>query len=108
MWRSASDPNLKHQIRMKDRLDKLTTPIIHLYGRQDVMGPVENAYLQEDRLPNVQFFYPDDCGHQGQTDQPEMFNAVFAEFFRDGKVSKATAEWAGVSDRRPALPVVES
>jgi len=107
--KSGTDPNLSQLLRMKDRLDKLTLPIIYLYGRQDVMGPVENAYLQEDRLPNVQVFYPDDCGHQGQTDQPEMFNAVFTEFFRDGKISKKTAEWAGVSTRRPVLPdIVES
>ncbi|MBO0842470.1 MAG: alpha/beta hydrolase, partial [Nocardioides sp.] len=107
--RARTEPDLQQQIRLKDRLDRLSIPMIYLYGRQDVMGPVENAYLQEDRLPNVQMFYPDDCGHQGQTDQPEMFNAVFTEFFRDGKVSAKTAEWAGVSTRRPVLPhLVES
>jgi hypothetical protein len=55
-------------------------------------------------LPNVQFFYPDECGHQGQTDQPELFNQVFLEFFRDGRVSYETAHRAGVSDRRPVNP----
>jgi len=34
----------------------------------------------------------------------EMFNQVFLEFFRDGKVSRKTADWAGVSKRRPELP----
>jgi len=107
--RAATDPDLKQLIRLKDRLDRLTMPIIYLYGRQDVLGPVENAYLQEDRLPNVQMFYPDDCGHQGQTDQPEMFNAVFTEFFRDERISRKTAEWAGVSTRRAPLPhIVET
>jgi hypothetical protein len=33
-----------------------------------------------------------------------MFNEVFLEFFRDGKVSRKTADWAGVSDRRPENP----
>ncbi len=103
---AQSDPNIAQLYRLQGRLDKLTIPIIYLYGRQDVLGPVENAYLQEEKLPNVQFFYPDDCGHQGQTDQPEMHNQVFIEFFRDGKVSKKTAEWAGVSDRRPVLTSV--
>lgn len=110
-WSRAArtDPNLKQLIRLKDRLDALTIPIIYLYGRQDVLGPVENAYLQEDRLPNVQMFYPDDCGHQGQTDQPEMFSAVFTEFFRDERISRKTAEWAGISTRRPPLEhIVES
>lgn len=103
---SAKDPNLAQLVRLKGRLDELTIPAIYLYGRQDVLSPVENAYLQEDVLTNVQFFYPNDCGHQGQTDQPEMFNRVFSEFLRDGIVSASTAEWAGVSERRPILPSV--
>lgn len=106
---ARTDPNLKQMIRLKDRLDALTIPMIYLYGKQDVLGPVENAYLQEERLPNVQLFYPDDCGHQGQTDQPEMFNAVFTEFFRDQRISRKTAEWAGLSTRRAPLEhIVES
>ncbi|MTD55676.1 alpha/beta fold hydrolase [Amycolatopsis pithecellobii] len=87
----------------KGRLDKLPIPAIYLYGRQDVVFPVDLGYLQEERLPNVQFFFPDECGHQGQTDQPDMFNQVFLEFFRDGKVSRATADWAGVSKNRPEI-----
>ncbi|MDP9094589.1 MAG: alpha/beta fold hydrolase [Actinomycetota bacterium] len=87
----------------KGRLDKLPIPAIYLYGRQDALLPVELGYLQEERLPNVQFFFPDECGHQGQTDQPDMFNQVFLEFFRDGQVSRKTADWAGVSTRRPEI-----
>jgi len=100
---AATDPNVKQLLNLEGRLDKITVPTIYLYGRQDVLGPVENAYLQEDKLPNVQMFYPDECGHQGQSDQPEMFNQVALEFFRDGKVSRKTADWAGVSKRRPEI-----
>jgi 2-hydroxy-6-oxonona-2,4-dienedioate hydrolase len=100
--RIANDPALAQKLSTRGRLDKLTRsiPTIYLYGRNDVLSPVENGYPQEDALPDVQFFYPDECGHQGQTDQPEMFNQVFLEFFRDGKVSRKTADWAGVSKRR--------
>jgi 2-hydroxy-6-oxonona-2,4-dienedioate hydrolase len=87
----------------KGRLDKLAIPAIYLYGRQDVLLPVELGYLQEERCPNIQFFFPDECGHQGQTDQPDMFNQVFMEFFRDGQVSRKTADWAGVSPNRPEI-----
>lgn len=103
MIRAQTDPNLQHMMDLRGKLDRTTIPGLYLYGRQDVGGPVENAYLQEDKLPNIQCFYPDECGHQGQNDQPDMFNQVFLEFFRDGKVSKKTAKWAGVSDRRPVL-----
>ena len=101
--RLASDPNLLQKLSTKGRIDKITIPGIYLYGRQDPR-PVENGYAREDLLPHIQFFYPDECGHQGQTDQPEMFNQVFLEFLRDGKVSRKTADWASVSTRRPENP----
>jgi pimeloyl-ACP methyl ester carboxylesterase len=100
---AQKDPNRAHLLDLRGKLDKSTIPTIYLYGMQDVLGPVENAYLQEEKLPNIQFFYPDECGHQGQTDQPDMHNQAFLEFFRDGKVSRKTADWAGVSKRRPEL-----
>jgi hypothetical protein len=89
---------------LKGHFDVLTLPAIYLFGLQDVNTPVENGFQQEEILQRIQFFYPDKCGHQGQTDQPEIFNQVFLEFFRDGKVSWKTAEWAGVSRRRPINP----
>jgi pimeloyl-ACP methyl ester carboxylesterase len=99
----TQDPVQAARLKTKGRLDVCGIPGIYLYGRQDVVLPVENGYDIEDSLPDIQFFYPDECGHQGQTDQPEMFNQVFLEFFRDGVVSRKTADWAGVSDRRPEL-----
>jgi 2-hydroxy-6-oxonona-2,4-dienedioate hydrolase len=101
------DPMDRAALRTKGRFDKLTIPGIYLFGRQDVLSPAHiRGYMQEDVLPDVQFFYPGECGHQGQTDQPEMFNQVFLEFFRDGRVSRKTADWAGVSARRPENPAL--
>lgn len=97
------DPALLARFSTKDRFSRTGVPGIYLFGKDDVIAPVENAYNQEETLPNIQMFYPDECGHQGQTDQPEMFNQVFLEFFRDGKVSRKTADWAGISRRRPEL-----
>lgn len=97
----TQDENILANLSTKGRLTRLNIPMIYLYGLQDVLIPVENGFQQEDAAPNVQFFYPDHCGHQGQTDQPDMFNQVMLEFFRDGKVSAETAKWAGVSRRRP-------
>jgi 2-hydroxy-6-oxonona-2,4-dienedioate hydrolase len=102
-YQRTPDVNQLLRISTKDRFNKLTIPGLYLHGVDDVLNPVENGYLQEDACPNIQFFYPNECGHQGQTDQPEMFNQVFLEFFRDGKVSRKTADWAGVSKRRPEL-----
>ena len=102
------DRNTEARLNLKDRFAALDIPAIYLCGLQDVTATPEIFHLQEDALPNVQVFYLDECGHQAQTDQPEIVNQVFLEFFRDGKVSRKTAERAGVSTRRPTLPVVES
>lgn len=98
------DPSYLQQMNLKGRLDELDIPIIYLFGQQDTFAVVENAYLQEEVLPKVQFFYVPECGHQAQNDQPEIVNQVFLEFIRDGKVSRATADKAGVSKRRPEHP----
>ncbi|MDP3174272.1 MAG: alpha/beta hydrolase [Phenylobacterium sp.] len=98
------DPNMAQIFSTKGRLDKLTIPMIYLYGMQDVLLPVENGFAQEDAVPNIQFFYPEQTGHQGQTDRPETFNKVAVEFFKTGKVSWPLAVEAGVSLRRPIDP----
>jgi len=105
--RIADDPNLQQKVSLKGRFNKVTVPGVYLYGLQDVLSPVENGFNQEELgFENIQFFYPDECGHQGQTDQPEMFNQVALEFFRDGKVSWETAQWAGVSRRTPIKAIL--
>jgi pimeloyl-ACP methyl ester carboxylesterase len=101
MREHADDPNYRQQINLKGRLDRLTIPIIYLFGNQDTFAVTENGYLQEEALPNFQFFYLDECGHQAQTDQPDLVNQIYLEFIRDGVVSRKTADAAGVSKRRP-------
>jgi 2-hydroxy-6-oxonona-2,4-dienedioate hydrolase len=99
------NPNVAARMSTKGRFDRLTIPGIYMYGTKDVLIPHDLAgYPQEDALSSVQFFYPDDTGHQGQTDRPDLFNQVFLEFFRDGKVSWDTAQQAGISTRRPPNP----
>ena len=100
---NQGEKNIYTAISTKDRIDKLDIPMIYLYGADDHLCPVELGYKQEDALPNIQFFYVPDCGHQGQTDRPDIFNPLFADFFHNGRVSREHAEIAGVSKRRPEL-----
>lgn len=101
-----ADGNLVARTTTKGRLDRIEVPGLYLYGVDDVLIPLENAHRQEDALPNVQFFYPAECGHQIQTDQPDLTNQIYLEFFRDGQVSRQTAKAANISTRRPELPGV--
>jgi pimeloyl-ACP methyl ester carboxylesterase len=104
---SSPDPDVRCRMRTKGRFDELSVPGIYLYGAADAMMPPEaGGHPQEDALTKMQFFYVPGAGHQGQTDQPDLFNQVFLEFFRDGKVSWQTAQLAGISTRRPPNPGV--
>ena len=109
-WDAVPQANAAHDVKLalstRDRIDRLDVPGIYLYGVDDVICPVALGYKQEDALPKVQFFYVENCGHQGQTDRPDIFNPVLLEFFRDGRVSRATADRAGVSKRRPEIPAL--
>jgi pimeloyl-ACP methyl ester carboxylesterase len=104
MREHASDPDYQQQMNLKGRLDNLAIPIVYVFGQNDTFAVTENGYLQEEALPNFQFFYPAECGHQAQTDQPDLVNQIFLEFIRDGIVSRKTADAAGVSRRRPEHP----
>lgn len=96
--------DIARSISTKGRLDTLDIPALCLYGRDDEILPVEDlGYKVEDALPGIQFFYPEECGHQGQTDQPELFAELMIEFFRDGRVSRAVADRAKISTRRPEI-----
>ena len=93
------NPIYAQRANLLGRFDKLTMPAIYMWGKDDVLAPEEGGYAQEEILTNFKFHYPDQCGHQGQTDRPELFNKVFAEFFATGKVSPELAKEAGASTR---------
>jgi 2-hydroxy-6-oxonona-2,4-dienedioate hydrolase len=102
----GTDPNLAARLRTRDRLDRLTIPGIYVYGKEDRIRPLDFGHAQEDVLPNIQFFYPEGCGHHAQLDRPDLIGQLFVEFLRDGRVTRATAHAAGVSRRRPELRTV--
>ena len=43
---------------------------------------------------------------QGQTDRPELIDQLSVEFFRDGVITRQTADAAGVSKNRPEIAVI--
>ena len=100
-----SDAGLKQKWMLKGRLDQLETPAIYVYGLEDVLIPVAAGYEQEELLPNIKFYYPENTGHQGQTDTPELHNRIFSEFFLTGKLSPELEKEAGVSGRRQGVGV---
>lgn len=73
-------PKLWDRYCIKDSLPKLKVPGLFIWGNQDAVASVETAYELEKLLPNIPFEYIDDCGHQAQTDQPEIVNQLVIDF----------------------------
>ena len=82
-------PVYAQRYNLKGRLDRLDIPAIYLWGKSDVMAPVEAGYAQQKILTNMKFYFPDRCGHNAQNDRSELVNRMFVEFFKTGKVSPA-------------------
>lgn len=77
------EPKLWDRFSLKDSLPKLQVPAKFIWGKQDKIATVEMAYELEKKLPNIPFIYLDECGHQCQTDQPDIVNDIAVEFFAE-------------------------
>ena len=88
-------PSYAQRLRLKGRLEQLNIPAIFMWGKDDVVASVKAAYEQAKVLKNVKFYTPDSCSHVGQNDRPDLFNKVFAEFFKTGKLSPDLETEAG-------------
>jgi 4,5:9,10-diseco-3-hydroxy-5,9,17-trioxoandrosta-1(10),2-diene-4-oate hydrolase len=65
-----------------DRLHQIKVPTLILWGRQDKLMPIKNAYAAASKIPNCQLVFVDRCGHNPQFEQPEVFNRLVGEFLR--------------------------
>ncbi len=98
-----TDPDELLRLTTTGRLDRISIPGIAMFGDKDVLYAVEAAHLQEDALPKVQFFYPENTGHQARPTVPSCTT-------RSSSSSSATARSPGRPRRppasRPAAPPV--
>jgi pimeloyl-ACP methyl ester carboxylesterase len=73
--------DLEQRNDLRQRLPRLSHPMIVLWGKQDKNMVIEVGYKVRDMLPNLRGFYEfDNAGHHVQTDQYEAFNARVIEF----------------------------
>ncbi len=68
------NPNLPHY------LQKVSTPTLIVWGRQDAIVPVECSELYREALPNSTLKIIDNCGHSPQIEKPAEFHRLVAEF----------------------------
>jgi proline iminopeptidase len=62
-----------------DRLDRVSAPLLVLYGYQD-FGPITQAYRIRERIPRTRICFLNQCGHEPWLEQPEAFYRELEEF----------------------------
>jgi 2-hydroxy-6-oxonona-2,4-dienedioate hydrolase len=69
--------------RLNKRLDKLKMPVLVLWGKDDIMIPVQYAepFI---RMKNSRVVLLENCGHRVHRDRPELFNSLVSAFALEG------------------------
>lgn len=80
----------------RERLPEIEVPTLIVWGRNDVLIPVEDAYEFERLIgPNAHAVIFDDTGHLSMIERPGRFNEVVADFIAGSQLPEAGVE--GVS-----------
>ena len=69
------------EFMLRCKLENLKIPSMMVWGKEDSFAPVELGYELEKLLPNIEFKYAENAGHQVQTDQPELIANMASNFF---------------------------
>ncbi len=67
-----------HSIR--DRLNQIRSPTLIIWGENDRLVPVADAFELKSLIPDAQLIVFPDTGHVSMIERPERFNAALAEF----------------------------
>jgi pimeloyl-ACP methyl ester carboxylesterase len=76
----------------RDRLPEIAIPTLIVWGRNDVLIPVEDAYEFQRLIgENSRVIVFDDTGHLAMVERPTRFNALLADFIAERESSSAPA-----------------
>jgi len=63
-------------------LDKIKTPTIIFWGKQDKILPVKHASIAA-RIPGSKLYIYDKCGHAVMLEHPDEFNKIVMDFLAE-------------------------
>ena len=72
---------LKNAPVITEKLTKIITPTLVIWGSQDPVIPIMHAHDFVANIKECSFHRMDDCGHTPYVDQPEMFYEIVEKFF---------------------------
>lgn len=76
-WRGLK-PYMLEEIR--DAAANIQAPTLIVWGKQDRVVPVQQAFVARKKIPNARLHLFDRCGHTPQLEYPAQFNALVREF----------------------------
>jgi len=92
----------------RDRIGEIRAPALIVWGREDVLVPVNDADEYERLIPSSRQIVMDDTGHTPMLERPEHFNRCLVEFLSDETLVETTptevdaAEVDAAANGRPA------
>jgi pimeloyl-ACP methyl ester carboxylesterase len=77
----------------RDRLPEIEIPVQIVWGRNDILIPVEDAYEFERLIgSNARLEVFDDTGHLAMLERPSRFNALLSDFIAEPAPEPSAAE----------------
>jgi pimeloyl-ACP methyl ester carboxylesterase len=67
----------------RDRIDEIACPTLIVWGREDMITPLADAYEYERLIGDSRLLVIDDTGHVPMAERPLTFNAAVAEFIAE-------------------------
>lgn len=65
---------------VRDKATKITVPTLIIWGRNDNLDDVKNAYFLNQQMPNARLFVIERCGHQPHLESPEIYDEAVINF----------------------------
>jgi 2-hydroxy-6-oxonona-2,4-dienedioate hydrolase len=69
-----------HRYNVREKLSRITCPVLLVWGRQDQITPPRVAEEFYERLPNARLRWIDQCGHAPMMEHPDRFFAEVKPF----------------------------
>jgi pimeloyl-ACP methyl ester carboxylesterase len=87
--RGAGKPGFMQALRanidypIRERLPEIACPTLIVWGKQDQVIPVSDAYVFEELIPRSRKVIYEDTGHMAMLERPVAFNGLLAEFIAE-------------------------
>lgn len=84
--RGAGKPGFMQALRanidypIRERLPEIACPTLIVWGAEDKVIPVSDAYVFEELIPDSRKMIYEDTGHMAMLERPAAFNGLLAEF----------------------------